>query len=487
MMHDKTAHQIRSLFLSGEISAEEIAKKTIEKIEAEDPKLNAFLSLFHERALEKAKKLDQKKASGAPLGKLAGVPIALKDNMQIKGQLTTCASKILENYRAPYDATVTRLFDEADALLIGKTNMDEFAMGGSGTHSAFGPTRNPWNLDCNPGGSSSGSAAAVAARLCPIAMGSDTGGSIRQPAAYTGITGFKPTYGRVSRFGLVAFGSSLDQIGPLTQDVRDAALIMEVIGKHCKRDSTSIEGGPAEYLKAIEGSIKGAKVGVPWSFLKKLEGEPKENFEKALDTLRSLGAEIVDIDLSNLRYGIAIYYILATAEASTNLARFDGIRYGYRSKEAGDLDEIYELSREDGFGWEVKNRILLGTYVLSSLSHEAYYTKAQRVRMLIIRQLQKAFELCDIIAHPVAPGAAPKLDAIKNPIDEYLQDLYTVGANLAGCPGISVPSGFTTTNMPLGVQFLGPQRHDAQVLQMGHAFQMATGHLKTPPLFGGEA
>jgi len=485
MMHDKTAHQIRSLFLSGEISAEEIVKKTIERIESKDLELNSFLSLFHERALEKAKQLDKKKASKAPLGKLAGIPVALKDNIQVKGELLTCASKILENYRSPYDATVTRLFDEEDALLIGKTNMDEFAMGGSGTHSAFGLTRNPWNLECSPGGSSSGSSAAVSGRFCPIAMGSDTGGSIRQPAAYTGITGFKPTYGRVSRFGLVAFGSSLDQIGPLTRCVRDTALVMEVIGKHCSRDSTSIDSPLENYLKTIEKPVQGMKVGVPWNFLNQLKGEPKANFEKAVETLKNMGCEIVDVDLSSLRYGIAVYYILATAEASTNLARFDGIRYGYRSKEAQDLDAIYDLSRKDGFGWEVKNRILLGTYVLSASSHEAYYTKAQRVRTLIIRQLQKAFEECDIITHPVTPGPAPKLDGIKNPIDEYLQDLYTVGANLAGCPAISVPSGFTSDGMPLGVQFLGPQRHDGNVLQIGHAFQTATDYLKPPPHFGG--
>lgn len=486
-MHQKSAYDIHQLFRKGDLSAEEIARRTFERIHLHDGELNTFLSLFEERALERARQLDKKRKRGGALGKLAGVPIALKDNIQVKGQRTTCGSKMLQSYHSPYNATVTQLFDEADALLIGKTNMDEFAMGGSGTHSAFAITRNPWNLDCNPGGSSSGSSAAVAARLCPVAMGSDTGGSIRQPAAYTGITGFKPTYGRVSRYGLVAFASSLDQIGPLTQDVRDAAMVMEVIGRRCPRDSTSINSGPHAYLTEIETPIEKLRIGVPWNFLKRLDNESKQNFEDAVAVLKALGTTVVDIDLSHLKYGIAVYYILATAEASTNLARFDGISYGLRSKAADSLDEIYALSREDGFGWEVKNRILLGTYILSALSHEAYYTKAQRVRTLIIRQMEAAFQGCDIIAHPVTPAAAPKLDAIKNPIDEYLQDLYTVGANLTGSPALSVPSGFTSSGMPLGIQFLGPQREDAKVLRVGHAFQMATKHLRSPPRYGGEA
>lgn len=483
-MHGKTAHEFHNHFVRGEISAREIVQITLDNIERCNKNLNAFLNIFKKRSLQKADALDSKRLKKAKLGKLAGIPIAIKDNIHVKGEFTTCASKILENYRAPFNATVTQLFEDEDALLIGKTNMDEFAMGGSGTHSAFGNTHNPWDLRCTPGGSSSGSAAAVAARLCPIAMGSDTGGSIRQPAAYNGVTGYKPTYGRVSRYGLVAFGSSLDQIGPITQNVHDSALIMEVIGKHCLRDSTSINEKSFSYREVIEKPVKGLKIGIPWSFLTQLSQEAKTNFEASVKTLKDLGTEIVDIDIAILRHGIAVYYILASAEASTNLARFDGIRYGKRTSEAKNLEEVFELSRQEGFGWEVKNRILLGTYVLSASSQEAYYIKAQRVRTLIIQKLNEAFKHCDLIALPVSPSSAPHIGSYKNPIDEYFQDLYTVGANLAGCPGLSVPSGFTESGLPLGIQFMGPQRQDARVLNLGHAFQSATDHLKTPKGFG---
>ena len=484
-MHKKTANQLHHSFLAKECSCVEIVENHLGRIDAHNPRLNAFLAVYHDRALKKARALDEKNNRGEKLGKLAGVAIAIKDNILLQGEITTCGSKFLENYRAPYNATVCDLLEEEDAIIIGKTNMDEFAMGGSGTHSAFSPTKNPWNLACTPGGSSSGSAAAVSGLLCPIALGSDTGGSIRQPAAFTGITGFKPTYGRVSRFGLIAFASSLDQIGPLTRNVEDAALVMEVIAKHCPKDSTSINSGPIDYLAQIEKPVKGAKIGIPWSFLDKLHGEPLENFEKSLEVYKDLGCSLVEIDLDSFKYGIAIYYVIATAEASTNLARFDGIRYGNRSKNAKTLDEVYDLSREEGFGSEVKSRIMLGTFVLSGDAKSSIHQKASQVRTLIIRQAREAFGKCDIIALPTTPNTAFQLNAMNDPLDEYLQDLYTVGANIAGLPGISIPSGFSKANMPFSIQLLGPQMHDSQVLRFAQAFQKSTGFANAfAPVFG---
>ena len=487
-MESHTAHDFKSLFSSGKLSAVKIAEQVLKRIERDNGKLNAFLNVFADRVFAKAKKLDQKRARNEPIGKLAGIPIAIKDNIHVKGEFTTCASKFLANYRPPFSATVTQLLEAEDALLIGKTNMDEFAMGASGIHSAFSKAKNPWNLDYSPGGSSSGSSSAVAGRLCPIALGTDTGGSIRQPASFTGITGFKPTYGRVSRYGLVAFGSSFDQIGPMTHTAKDAALMMEVLGQYCTHDSTSVNLPPSPYLVEIEKPVSKLRAGVPWHFLEKLQGEPRKSFEKALEILKDLGVEIVDVNLDRLDYGIAVYYILTSAEASTNLARFDGVRYGVRSKNAKTLDDIYTDSREEGFGWEVKNRILLGTYALSSNHQDAYYSKAQKVRTLIIREFRQAFENCEVIALPTSPGTAFHLDGMADPLEEYLQDLYTVGANLAGLPAISVPSGFSSSGLPFGLQFVGPQLHDRDVLRFAHAFQCATNHLsKAPSEFGGGA
>ncbi len=486
-MYKLTAKQLHHQFISGKVSATEITEYFLNRIEQYDTKLNAFLHVMKEPALKRAKLLDEKRASKKPLGKLAGIPIAVKDNILIEGEINTCGSNFLTNYKAPYNATVCSLLEEEDAILIGKTNLDEFAMGGSGIHSAFGPTKNPWNLDCSPGGSSSGSAAAVSARLCPFALGSDTGGSIRQPAALTGITGFKPTYGRVSRYGLVAFASSLDQVGPFSYTAEDAALIMEVLGAHCKNDSTSIATPPPPFLKELDHPISGTKIGVPWSFLEQLEPKPLANFKQSLEVYKQLGVEFVDVNLSMLNYGIAVYYVLATAEASTNLARFDGIRYGVRSPNAKTLEEIYDLSREEGFGSEVKNRILLGTYVLSSSHVDAFYAKAQRVRTLLIKQVREAFAKCDMIALPVAPDVAFPLSRMDgNPLSEYLQDLYTVGINLAGLPAISIPSGLSEDKKPYGLQIIGPQLHDSKVLCYAHAFQKATDFASLiPSEFGG--
>lgn len=486
-MYRYTAHALRELFCKGELSAESIAQATLNRIERHDEKIGAFLSLFQERVREKARRLDQKRASGAPLGKLAGIPIAIKDNMHVKGEATTCASRFLSNYRAVFDATVVRLLEEEDALLIGKTNLDEFAMGSSTENSAYQPTKNPWELSCSPGGSSGGSAAAVSARFCPLALGSDTGGSIRQPAAFCGVVGFKPTYGRVSRYGLVAFASSLDQIGPFSTTVEDTALIMEVLGRHCPHDSTSLSLAPEHYLKKLSLPKPGA-IGVPRQFLDQLQGEAKEQFFQSLEAFKDRGATLVDIDLDILKYSIAIYYIISTAEASTNLARFDGVRYGKRSSRAKTLDELYDFSKQEGFGPEVKRRILLGTFVLSSGYQDAYYKKALKVRTMIIEKFNEAFAKCAMIAMPTSPFTTFPLGAIKEPLEMYLQDIFTIAANLAGLPAISIPSGFSAEGKPFGLQLLGPQMHDAEVLAYAHAFEKAHPFSgKIPPLFDDNA
>jgi aspartyl-tRNA(Asn)/glutamyl-tRNA(Gln) amidotransferase subunit A len=483
MIHALTAREIHDKFLKGELTAVAITEAFLKRIEQYNGQIGAFLTVLKERALEKAKSLDAKKAAGKKLGKLAAIPIAIKDNMHIKGEISTCASKFLTNYRAPFDSTVVRLLEEEDAILIGKTNMDEFAMGSSNENSALQMTYNPWNLKCTPGGSSGGSAAAVAARLCPLALGSDTGGSIRLPAAFCGIVGFKPTYGRVSRYGLVAYASSLDQIGPIATNSEDAALLMEVIGKHCEKDSTSLPAEGEQYLSQMKGSIQGMKIGVPWEFLKELAPESKKVFEQSLEVLKKLGAQIVEVDLSLLKYSLPVYYILATAEASTNLARFDGIRYGLRSSRAQTLEEVYDLSRSEGFGDEVKRRILLGTFVLSSGYQDAYYKKAQKIRTLLIRSYQEAFKKCDLVASPVSPFSAFEMGSIKDPLQMYLEDIYTIGINLAGLPAVSVPAGFTTEGMPMGLQLIGPQKHDVRVMQASKAFEQATpDYTRIPPL-----
>ncbi len=481
-MHRLSAIQLRDKFLNGELSAVEITKHFLDRIDRLDGKIGAFLSVLHDRALEKAKALDEKRARGEKLGKLAAIPIGVKDNIHVEGVTSTCGSKFLSNYNAPFSATAVSLLEKEDAIIIGKMNMDEFGMGSSTENSAYKLSNNPWNLKCTPGGSSGGSAAAVSARLCLVALGSDTGGSIRQPASLCGIFGFKPTYGRVSRFGLVAFGSSLDQIGPLAVNAADAALVMEVMGQHCARDATSIPEGPSAIVDTLPESLKGKKIGVPWEFLSGLAEEPKKIFIDSLERFKALGAEIVDVDLSILKSSLAVYYILATAEASTNLARFDGVRYGVRSPRAKTLDDVYDFSKEEGFGTEVKRRILLGTYVLSAGYQDAYYRKAQRVRTLIIRSYEKAFEACDCVVTPVTPFAAFELGSIKDPLQMYLEDIYTISANLAGVPAASVPCGFSSEGKPIGIQILGPQKHDVRVFQFAHAFEKHVHLNNLPPI-----
>lgn len=482
-MYKQSAIETRDQFIRGERSANSIVEYYLHRISTLDNRIGSFLRVYNEKALQKAAELDKKRAAGQPLGRLAGIPISIKDNILIKDELATCGSKFLTNYRAPYNATAIKLLEAEDAIFIGKTNMDEFAMGSSTENSALGMTYNPWNLKCTPGGSSGGSAASVAARLCPLSLGSDTGGSVRQPAAFCGVTGFKPTYGRLSRFGLVAYGSSLDQIGPLANNTTDIALLMEILGRKCERDSTSIQEGPDDYFAELGTSVKGMKIGVPWQFLEDLAEEPKAIFQRSIESLKSLGAEIVDVDLSILKYSIAVYYILATAEASTNLARFDGIRYGQRSPQARTLDEVYDFSKEEGFGPEVKRRILLGTYVLSAGYQDAYYRKAQKVRTLIIQSYREAFQKCDLIATPVSPFAAFEVGAIQDPLQMYLQDIYTIAINLAGLPAISLPNGFSQDGKPTGLQLIGPQKADRRVIKVAHALEQVTSYHQEIPEF----
>ncbi|MEZ5314905.1 MAG: Asp-tRNA(Asn)/Glu-tRNA(Gln) amidotransferase subunit GatA [Chlamydiales bacterium] len=487
-MYKATAQEIHKDLCRKRVSAQDIIKYYLQRIDKFDPQIGAFLSVFHERALKKAQFIDQKIARGEPLGKLAGIPIGIKDNIHLKGEVTTCASKFLVNYRAVFDATVTRLLEQEDAIILGKLNLDEFGMGSSTEHSALQETHNPWNLSCVPGGSSGGSSAAISARLCPITLGSDTGGSVRQPAAFCGCVGFKPTYGRVSRYGLVAFASSLDQIGPMATNTKDIGMVMEVIGQKDSHDATTFPRHPEDYLAMMNGEIKGKRIGVPWAFLEDLHSESKELFLEAIEVLKRLDCQIVSIDLNILKYSVATYYIIATAEASTNLARFDGICYGVRSPRAQTLEQIYDYSRTEGFGKEVKKRIFLGTYVLSSGYKDAYYKQATKVRVKIIETLNHAFEKCDIIATPVSPITAFEKGTINDPLQLYLQDIYTIGFNLAHLPAISVPCGFNKDKKPFGLQLIGPKHADVAVCRIAHAYEQATSYTEAiPPQFDREA
>ena len=465
------AREIADSVRSGKISAAEVAKVHLDRIRKIDPKIKAFLSVR------------DGVPDGTPTGPLAGVPVALKDNLCTTDAPTTCGSKILENYRAPYEATVVSRLRAAGATIIGKTNLDEFAMGSSTENSGFFPTRNPWDVSRVPGGSSGGSAAAVAAGLAAAGLGSDTGGSIRQPAALSGVVGFKPTYGRVSRYGLVAFASSLDQIGPFARDVRDVALIMSVIGGHDPLDSTSLPGTPPEYLANLERDPKGLRIGLPKEYF--AGGADSEVLARVMEAIRGLekrGAKLVDVRLPLTEYGIATYYIVAPAEASSNLARYDGVHYGHRTSAPAGLIDMMSKSRAEGFGPEVRRRILLGTFVLSSDRIDAYYHRAQKVRRLIARDFEKAFESCDVLLGPTSPTAAFKIgEKSADPLSLYLCDVYTVGANLAGLPGLSLPCGFTSGGLPVGLQILGRPLDDVGVLQAGRAVERELGPLGRRP------
>ncbi|MGR3310261.1 MAG: Asp-tRNA(Asn)/Glu-tRNA(Gln) amidotransferase subunit GatA [Candidatus Brocadiales bacterium] len=488
-----SANQIKERILSQELSACSVVEELFGGIERKDTKIKAYLTLDKEGALDRAKTIDLKIKKGVPLGKLAGIPVAIKDNLCTKGLRTTCASKILENFVPPYDAHVIKRLNDADAIIIGKTNMDEFAMGSSTENSGFHVTCNPWDLSRIPGGSSGGSAAAVAADMAFLAIGSDTGGSIRQPAAHCGIVGLKPTYGRVSRYGLVAFGSSLDQIGTLTKDVSDAALLLQVIAGHDGMDSTSAAGLPVpDYLSALDGTIEGLRIGVPKEYFGfDLNQEIKRAVEDALRLFEKLGAEIVDISLPHTEYAVAVYYIIATAEASSNLARYDGVRYGFRSPANNGIINMYSRSRAEGFGNEVKRRIMLGTHALSSGYYDAYYLKASKVRTLIKNDFLSAFGepkhglgRVDCIICPTSPTPAFKIgEKTTNPLEMYLSDIFTIPANLAGIPGISIPCGLTGDNLPIGVQILGRHFDEAKILKVAKAFERETEyHLKKPSL-----
>lgn len=470
-------HQIHDLLKTRQVSAVEVVSAFLERIHALDGKVHSYLSILADQALDEARLFDAggKDIAGAPL---AGIPLAIKDVICIKGTRTTCGSRILENFIPPYDGHVTTRLREADAIFIGKTNMDEFAMGSSTENSAYFATSNPWDLERVPGGSSGGSAAAVAAGLCAGALGTDTGGSIRQPASFCGVVGLKPTYGRVSRFGLVAFASSLDQIGPITRDVEDAAILLQAIAGYDKRDSTSVDLPVPDYRAALGEPVKGLRLGIPREyFIEGMEPEVSAAVRRAVDTCRELGAEIVDVSLPHTEYGIAAYYIIAPAEASSNLARYDGVKYGHRSGEPKELLEMYRRTRSQGFGAEVKRRIMLGTYVLSAGYYDAYYRKASQVRTLIRQDFLDAFEKCDALLAPVSPVTAFKIgEKSDDPLQMYLSDVFTLPASLAGIPGISVPCGFTSGNLPVGLQILGPHFREDLILRIAHQFEQATSH-----------
>jgi len=467
---------IRARIAARDLSAVEVCRAALDRIDTQGASLNAFRAVARDRALARAAELDAR-PDAATLS-LLGIPIALKDNMCTRGVPTTASSRILEDYIPPYDATVVERLEAAGAVIVGKTNCDEFAMGSSTENSAYGPTRNPWALDRTPGGSSGGSAAAVAAEIVPLALGSDTGGSIRQPAAMCGVVGFKPSYGRVSRYGLLAFASSLDQIGPFATTVKDAALVMGTIAGHDARDSTSSRIPVPDFAGAVsdDRDLRGIRVGVPRHLFREgVDAPVMTAFEAAIDETRRCGADVVEVTLEHSPEAIPVYYVIATAEASANLARYDGVRYGYRAEGATTLGEMYDRTRGRGFGREVKRRIMLGTYVLSAGYYDAYYLKAQQVRTLIRQDYERAFQQADVIAMPTSPSAAFKLgERTEDPVQMYLSDVFTVGANLAGLPAISIPCGFTSARLPIGLQFTGRAMEDATVLRVAHGYERAT-------------
>ncbi|MEQ1757061.1 MAG: Asp-tRNA(Asn)/Glu-tRNA(Gln) amidotransferase subunit GatA [Vicinamibacterales bacterium] len=482
-----TATEIRDAVTDGQVSATEVCRAFLDRAQALNPQLNAFTLIDADRALDAAGRVDAQRASGTPLGPLAGVPIALKDNLCVRGMRTTAASRILDTFVPPYTATAVMKLEAAGAIVLGKTNCDEFAMGSSTENSAYGPTKNPWALDRTPGGSSGGSAAAVAAHCAPLALGSDTGGSIRQPGSFCGVVGLKPTYGRVSRYGLLAFASSLDQIGPFSRRVRDAALTLTAIAGSDGADATTVATSVPEFTSALTGDVRGVRVGVPRAFVSEgVDEEVRLAFERALDTLARAGAVIVDIDLPHARAAIPVYYLICTAEASSNLARYDGVKYGFRATlgRTDGLKAMYNRTRDEGFGAEVKRRIMLGTYVLSAGYYDAFYLKAQQVRTLLRRDFDRAFEGADVIAMPTSPIPPFRLgEKTEDPLQMYLADVFTVSANLAGLPGISVPCGFTGAKLPIGLQLMGRMFDEATMLRTADAFERATSwHTESPSL-----
>ena len=468
----KDIESIRLTLSNGSMTARTIAESSIDAAENSNETLNAFLQIDRAGALRRANEIDSSSEAGQPL---RGVPIAIKDNICVRGLQTSCGSRILGSYRPPYNATAIDRLNAAGAIIIGKTNCDEFAMGSSNENSAYGPVKNPWDTTRVPGGSSGGSTVAVAAGIVPVALGSETGGSVRQPAALCGVVGLKPTYGRISRYGLVAFASSLDQIGVLGRNAKDVASVLGVIAGRDASDATTADVAVPDYIEEIAQGVKGMRIGVPRAlFGDGLDTDVRAGVENAIDAYRDLGAEIIDIELPHARYCIAVYYIIATAEASSNLARFDGARYGFRAEDAPELRQMYRRSRDEGFGAEVKRRIMLGTYVLSSGYYEAYYRKAQQVRTLIKQDFQRAFEKCDAIATPTTPTTAFLLgEKTDDPLAMYLNDIYTCTANLAGIPGISLPCGLSKEGLPIGFQFVGPHWSEGRLLNLANAYEQA--------------
>jgi aspartyl-tRNA(Asn)/glutamyl-tRNA(Gln) amidotransferase subunit A len=478
-----TISSLQERLASGEIKAADLCRAALERIESLS-ELNAFITVTAEGAMATAQELDRGIEQGKQLPPLAGAVMAVKDNMVTGGVRTTAGSRILFNYKPPYSATVVERLQAAGALLIGKTNLDEFAMGSSTENSAYGPVKNPWDRSRVPGGSSGGSAVAVAAGMAIGALGSDTGGSVRQPASFTGVVGLKPTYGRVSRYGLIAFGSSLDQIGPFANSVEDVARILGVIAGHDPNDSTSSDAQVGDYVAALNGDVRGLRVGVPREYYGPgLDAEVKEKIEAAIRELEKMGAEIIEVSLPHTEYAVPVYYLIATAEASANLARYDGVRYGFRAEEAATLKEMYSRSRDQGFGAEVKRRIMLGTYALSAGYYDQYYGKAQKVRTLIERDFREAFGRCDVIATPTSPTPAFKLgEKADDPLEMYLSDIYTITANLAGVPALSLPCGLSSSGLPIGVQLIGKQFDEARLLRAAHNLEQGLGLVLKPPM-----
>ena len=470
-----TVHELQEKLAKKELTITQITDAYLKRIEEKEKDVDAFLTVLTESAQKAAKEIEEKTNNGENLGEFAGIPIGIKDNICTKGIKTTCGSKMLENFVSPYDATVMERINSKNMINLGKLNMDEFAMGSSTENSYFKKTRNPWDLNKVPGGSSGGSAAAVAANMVPWALGSDTGGSIRQPASLCGVVGLKPTYGLVSRYGLVAYASSLDQIGPITKDVKDTAILLNIIAGKDEKDSTSEPIEKKDYVKALKNDVKGLKIGVPREFFAEgINQEVKASVENAIQKYKELGAQVEEFSLDIAKYSLATYYIIADAEASSNLGRFDGIRYGYRSPEYENLRDIYVNSRTEGFGDEVKRRILLGTYVLSSGYYDAYYKKAQQVRTLVTNEFNKAFEKYDVILTPTSPTVAFGIgEKVNNPMEMYLSDICTVSVNIAGLPGISIPCGVNSEGMPIGMQLIGNKFEEEKILNAAYTFEQA--------------
>ena len=481
-LYKMSLKELSDLISAKKISCEELTISLYERIDEAEKKVNAYITLLKDRAIEKAKALDKKIADGERMSLFTGIPIAVKDNICTKDICTTCASKMLENFIPPYNATVVEKLNDEDMIILGKTNLDEFAMGSSTENSAFKITKNPWDISRVPGGSSGGSAAAVAAGECVAALGSDTGGSIRQPAAFCGVVGIKPTYGAVSRYGLVAFASSLDQIGLFTRDVTDCALLLNVICGYDFKDSTSVKYDKPDYAEYLQNDIKGLKIGIPKEYLSRgLDSKVHDIFKKAIDIFESLGAVIEEVSLPHTDYALPTYYLIATAEASSNLARYDGVRYGYRSADASDVQEMFINSRSEGFGDEVKRRIMLGTYVLSSGYYDAYYLKALKVRTLIKKDFDDLFKDYDLILSPATPTTAFKIgENISDPLKMYLQDIFTLSVNLAGLPGMSLPAGFAD-NLPVGVQIIGKHFDEGTMLRAAYNFEQSLNLEKRIP------